>query len=82
MLRFGEDFGLMMAKITLWNALPNGKTAQFFGIVDSKSDFPDRYQHDPNELAQLVKVAQLTPLIHQILPLTAVTEAHQLLDNG
>ncbi len=79
--RFSANFGLLMAKLVLWNALPNGKHAQFFGIVDSKRDHPERYQADLDELFALIRGDQLTP-IHQTFPLDEVPRAHELLDQG
>ena len=79
---FSLDFAYLMLKLMLWNALPNGKQSRFFGIIDSKHKYPQRYQADLDELCELVRSGQLNPLIHSTLPLDKTETAHQILDTG
>jgi NADPH:quinone reductase-like Zn-dependent oxidoreductase len=81
-LGFGLDFGLMMMKLAIWNLLPNGKSASFFGIVDSKKNNPNQFQKDFDELQQLVSTKLISPYIHQIFALDEITLAHQTLESG
>lgn len=80
--RFTADFGWLMLKLTLWNALPNKKSTHFFGVVSSKRDFLERYQRDLDELFELIRLGQLAPLIHRTVSLSQVAEAHAALERG
>jgi NADPH:quinone reductase-like Zn-dependent oxidoreductase len=80
-LLFGFEFGGMMLKKAFWNRF-SSKTVDFFGIVDSKRDFPERYQNDLNALCELVKNGQLKPAIHQVIPIDDVPKGHDLLEKG
>jgi len=79
---FGIDYGLMMAKLAWWNALPNGKSARFFGSPDSKRNFPAQYQQDFDELAGLLKKGHLIPPIYQVVAIDEIPLAHRLLQDG
>lgn len=81
-MKSGLDFGLMMLKVNLWNKLPNGKNARFFGILDSKKANHHQYQNDFIELQQLVIDEKITPVIHTIFPLDEIDKAHHELENG
>jgi NADPH2:quinone reductase len=81
-LGFGLDFGLMMMKLAIWNLLPNGKSASFFGILDSKKNNPNQFQNDFDELQQLVLTKLINPHIHQIFSLPEIATAHQILESG
>lgn len=81
-LGFVLDFGLMMLKLTIWNALPNGKAASFFGILDSKKDNPRQYQSDFDELQQLVIKQKIDLHIHRCFSLNQAAQAHQTLESG
>lgn len=80
-LTFGLEFGGMMLKKALWNSFSSKKTI-FFGIVDSKKDFPERYQNDLNELIELVISGKIKPYIYQVFNLDDISKAHQCLGNG
>ena len=81
-MKFGASFGLLMAKLALWNSLPNGKSARFFGIVDSKTNQPERFRKDLNHLFDLLAQNKIKPTIHERLTLDEAVRAHQLLDAG
>jgi NADPH:quinone reductase-like Zn-dependent oxidoreductase len=68
-LVFGLDFGLMMLKLALWNLLPNGKSAKFYGSSDSKKNQPTLHQQDMKDLFELVDKGLLKPAIYRILSL-------------
>lgn len=80
-LKFGMEFGCMMLKKAWWNIFSNKKTI-FFGIVDSKKEFPERYQSDLNELINLVKTGKLKPHIHETIRLEQIATAHQWIDDA
>jgi NADPH:quinone reductase-like Zn-dependent oxidoreductase len=81
-IRFGMEFGLMMLKLSIWNALSNGKSARFFGILDSKKEQPQRFQEDFDALVQLVEEGKIKPVIHEVLPLENAKKAHEMLGSG
>ena len=81
-VEFGLNFGLMMAKLKLWNLLPNGKSAAFFGIVDSKNKHRERFQADLNHLTELLKNGKIKPVIAKIFSLDKAKNAHELLEKG
>jgi NADPH:quinone reductase-like Zn-dependent oxidoreductase len=62
--------------------LPNGKSASFFGILDSKTKNPCQYQNDFDGLQSLVLTGLLAPHIHQTYTLDDVAEAHNVLESG
>lgn len=80
-LKFSLEFGGMMMKKTYWNKFSD-KSVIFFGVIDSKKDFPERYQNDLNELVELVKTKTLKPHIHQVLTLDETANGHQLIDDA
>lgn len=67
-------------KKTLWN-LSTSKEVHFFGIVDSKRDFPERYQNDFNELIQFVETRQLK-IFKKEYSLDEAHQAHTDLEEG
>jgi NADPH:quinone reductase-like Zn-dependent oxidoreductase len=80
-VRFGLTFGLMMAGLTLWNALPNGHTAAFYGITSMREAHPEWFRDDLDALFALLADGQLTPRVH-VLPLSEARRAHILVDRG
>ncbi|HET8860965.1 alcohol dehydrogenase catalytic domain-containing protein [Marivirga sp.] len=81
-LGFGLDFGLMMMKLAWWNAFPNGKSASFYGVLDSKKNSFIQYQADFDELQQLVLEVKIKLVIHHVYPLKNLADAHKSLENG
>jgi len=79
-LKFGMEFGGMMLKKSIWNTFTSKET-HFFGIVDSKRDFPERYQNDFNELVAMVEKKQLT-IFKKTYALTDARQAHIDLETG
>lgn len=79
-LKFGLEFGWMMMKKAFWN-VSTSKEVYFFGIVDSKQDFPERYQNDFNELIQLVETKQLK-IFKKEYSLDEASQAHTDLEDG
>lgn len=80
-LGFGLAFGWMMVKLAWWDRFSD-KEAKFFGIVNSKRDFPERFQEDLDELIALLSAGKLTPYIHEVLGLDEVPTGHRLLEEG
>jgi NADPH2:quinone reductase len=80
LLNFAAAFG----RLALWNLLPNGKRAGFYGITRMRKQHPDWFRADLEALFGLLGQGKLRPRIGERLPLTAeaVTEAHRRLDTG
>lgn len=81
-LRFGMNFAVWMLTLRFWSALPGRRQARFFGIVDSRRDFPERFADDLTYLFSLLQTGQIQPLVFDRLPLTDVRQAHELLESG
>jgi NADPH:quinone reductase len=79
---FTLDFVRLLATLTLWDKLPNGKSTSFFGILTSKQKQPRRYQDDLDALLALVRDGHIDPLVHATLPIEQTALAHQILENG
>jgi NADPH:quinone reductase-like Zn-dependent oxidoreductase len=81
-LMFGLSFGWMMLKLSVWNLLPNQKRAMFFGIIDSKKNYPDRFTQDLHQLFKMLSNGQIEPVIAQEFSLDDALQAHMRLDEG
>lgn len=79
-LKFGLEFGGMMIKKSIWNTFTS-KKVYFFGIIDSRKDYPERYQNDFNELINMVEKGQI--IIHKkVYALENARQAHIDLETG
>lgn len=81
-LAFGAEFGAMMLKNKLRSSFSGGKSAEFFGIVDSRQLYPDRFQTDLTELFGLLENGAIKPVVQQRLKIEDAQKAHRLLDGG
>jgi NADPH:quinone reductase-like Zn-dependent oxidoreductase len=81
-LMFGMSFGWMMLKLSVWNLLPNQKKAMFFGIIDSKKNYPDRFKQDLDRLFDMLLDGRIEPVIARHFSLDEARQAHRLLDEG
>ncbi|MGH3147067.1 MAG: zinc-binding dehydrogenase, partial [Rubrobacter sp.] len=81
-LAFGLNFFAMLVALRLWSLLPDRRAARFFGIVDSRKDYPQRFVEDLDYLFALLAVGQLNPVIAGRLSLDEATRAHEMIDAG
>lgn len=74
--------GWWIARIHLWNALPNGKRAGFYSITSLRKSHPGWFLEDLGKLFGLLESGQLAPRIAQRIALEGVADAHRALEKG
>ncbi|WP_433891155.1 medium chain dehydrogenase/reductase family protein [Streptomyces sp. CA-111067] len=76
----------LLARIWLWNALPNRRSAYFFNVwagrAFSKPRFRSRLRTDLTHVFTAVTRGEVTPQIAATFPLTAAPEAIRLAESG
>ncbi|MEV0122094.1 medium chain dehydrogenase/reductase family protein [Streptomyces sp. NPDC050703] len=75
----------LLARLTLWNALPNGKGAHFYNIWAGRrrlDAFRTRLRADLTEVFALLADGALVPQVAARVPLTEVGEAVRLAESG
>ena len=76
----GLLFGL--AKIALWNLLPNGRSVTFYGISALYARDKRPFREDLPVLFKMLAEGQLKPVIANRLPLLEAARGHTLLESG
>lgn len=76
-LKFGLSFSFMMLKLKIWSSIFGHRSAQFFGIVDSKKLKPQRFEEDLNKLIAIVNEGAISPKIFKKISLEDVWTAHR-----
>ncbi len=71
-----------LGRITLWNALPNGKKAGFYAILSFKKRHPEAFKEDLSLLLGLLAEGSIEPVIAERLPLEGVARAHELMESA
>jgi NADPH:quinone reductase-like Zn-dependent oxidoreductase len=76
----------LLARVWLWNALPNGRHAYFFNVWAGRALNRDRFRarlrHDLTEVLEALRRGEITARIAAELPLTQVAEAIRLAESG
>ncbi|MFI8192173.1 medium chain dehydrogenase/reductase family protein [Streptomyces sp. NPDC085946] len=75
----------LLARLTLWNALPNGKGAHFYNIWAGRrrpGAFRARLHADLSQVFALLADGALVPQVAARVPLTEVGEAVRLAESG
>ncbi|NEY32105.1 zinc-binding dehydrogenase, partial [Streptomyces sp. PRKS01-65] len=75
----------LLARLTLWNALPNGRSAHFYNIWAGRrrtGAFRARLHSDLGQVLALLAAGELTPQVAARIPLTEVGEAVRLAESG
>ncbi|MFJ8544358.1 zinc-binding dehydrogenase [Streptomyces sp. NPDC093586] len=75
----------LLARLTLWNALPDGKGAHFYTIWAGRrrlDTFRARLHADLTQVLTLLADGRLTPQVAARVPLTEVGEAVRLAESG
>jgi NADPH:quinone reductase-like Zn-dependent oxidoreductase len=75
----------LLARVLLWNALPNGRSAYFYNIwagLRNKDEFNARLRQDLTEVFEAMREGQLTAQIGGVLPFAKITEAMRLAESG
>jgi len=69
----------LLARLTLWNRLPNGRRATFFNLWAGKARHPDRYRAqlraDLGEVFALLATGEITAQVAREFPLTEAAAA-------
>lgn len=69
-------------RVSLWDILPNGKSARFLDLVGLNESNPAWYRDDMSHLFDLLSQNEIDPIIAGTLPLSQASRAHQLLLDG
>jgi NADPH:quinone reductase-like Zn-dependent oxidoreductase len=75
----------LLARVLLWNALPNGRSAYFFNLwagLRDKEEFQARLRQDLTEVFDAMRTGQLTAQIGGVLPFARITDAMRLAESG
>ncbi len=78
----GGNIPLEFMKLMLWNLLPNGKKTAFYFIGGMRKKHPDWYKEDLQKLFRMLERGEIQPLIDRKIPLSAIKEAHELIEQG
>lgn len=73
---------LGLAKIALWNLLPNGRSVTFYGISALYARDKKPFMEDLPVLFKLLAGGQIQPAIAAKLPLMDAARGHELLEGG
>jgi NADPH2:quinone reductase len=75
--------GSWIARVHLWNALPNGKRAGFYSITSMRKDHPDWFKEDLGKLFAMVATGAIDPpRIAERVRIEDVAVAHRKLERG
>ncbi|MEU9446358.1 medium chain dehydrogenase/reductase family protein [Streptomyces sp. NPDC048304] len=76
----------LLARVWLWNTLPNGRNAYFFNVwagrALSKNRFRARLRNDLTQVFAALHRGDITPAIAAELPLSRIAEALRLAESG
>jgi NADPH:quinone reductase-like Zn-dependent oxidoreductase len=70
---------LAYMQVSLWNVLPNGRSATFLDLEVSNEKNPAWYQEDLPQVIRYLSEGKINPIVARVLPLTQAAEAHRLL---
>ena len=74
--------GLWYARVPMWNLLPNGKRASFYGITHLRKADPQGFRDDLNTLFDMLSRREIRPRIAERIGLDGVADAHRRLEAG
>jgi NADPH:quinone reductase-like Zn-dependent oxidoreductase len=70
---------LYYMQVSLWNSLPNGRSATFLDLEVLNEKNPAWYQEDLRQVLRYLSEGKIDPIVARVLPLTKAAEAHRLL---
>ncbi len=73
---------LSIARLYVWNALPNGKRATFYSINSMRGRHPEWFRDDLGALLSLLANGKIEPRVAERIGFDAVAEAHRKLERG
>ncbi len=74
--------GSWIARLYLWNALPNGKRAGFYSITSMRKSHPEWFREDLGKIFAHLERGELAPRIARRIGLEGVADAHRDLERG
>lgn len=74
--------GSWIARLYLWNALPNAKRAGFYSITSMRKSHPEWFREDLAKIFALLERGELAPRIARRIGLDGVADAHRDLERG
>lgn len=78
----GGSIPLDFIRLSLWNLLPNHRSAKFYSIGPLRKNHPDWFRQDLNHLFQLAVEGKIKPIISKQYKLDQLAEAHRNIDNA
>ncbi len=78
----GGNIPLEFMKLMLWNLLPSGKKTSFYSIGAVRKKHPEWYKEDLTVLLDMLERGEIKPQIDRKIPLSAIKEAHELIESG
>ncbi len=78
----GGSIPLDLLKLKLWNILPNGRSTAFYSIGALRQKHPSWFAEDLSKLFDLLAQRKIEPIISQVIPLSEVKQAHDLIENA
>ncbi|HEY7483789.1 MAG TPA: medium chain dehydrogenase/reductase family protein [Streptosporangiaceae bacterium] len=76
----------LLARLLVWNLLPNGRRTTFFNLWAGKARHPDRYRAelraDLGEVLTLLAKGEITAQVARTFPLTRAAEALRYAESG
>jgi NADPH:quinone reductase-like Zn-dependent oxidoreductase len=70
---------LYYMQVSLWDFLPNGRSATFLDLEVLNEKNPTWYQEDLPRVLRYLAEGQIDPIVARVMPLTKAAEAHRLL---
>lgn len=78
----GGSIPLDFLRLTLWNLLPNHRSAEFYSIGSLRKKHPDWFKQDLGFLFNLLLEGKISPVIWKRYALDQLAEAHRAIDQA
>lgn len=78
----GGSVPLEFAKVSLWNLLPNGRSATFYSIGGMRKKHPNWFSEDLTTLFDLLAEGAIKPVIAERMGLEDAARAHELIEQA
>ncbi len=78
----GGSIPIDFVKLKFWDWLPNGHATAFYSIGPMRRRHPDWFRDDLAQLFRMLAEGRFDPVIAEVLPLTEVRRAHEMLESG
>lgn len=78
----GGSVPLEIAKVSMWNLLPNGRSSVFYSIGGMRKKHPDWFREDLTTLFDLLAEGEIKPVIAERMELEDAARAHDLIEQA